>query len=158
MRRKSKELLNKKKLDGFVSFHSGGDHISKSFKPKRESVDRFILNLQYETSHYCREKSSKKYLPSDFSARNLYRCYSNEVRIKGEDLGSKWFWTSACRNAEIHVFSVHLTHLTFYLLKFLIVFWNTIVQATRYIVPNRSKFFLKMLKIILILKLSFSHS
>lgn len=54
----------------------GGDRKSKIFQPKREAVRQFIGRYEPVESHYCRNKTTRLYLPSHLSIRKLWRQYN----------------------------------------------------------------------------------
>lgn len=57
----------------------GGDTLSTKFQQRREGVKSFISQLHFIESHYTREKSCRKYLPSDSTIKKLWRAYNNKV-------------------------------------------------------------------------------
>lgn len=54
----------------------GGDTQSKQHTGRRQAVRQFLSNLEAVESHYTREKTVKKYLPSDCSIRKLWSAYN----------------------------------------------------------------------------------
>jgi hypothetical protein len=65
--------------DGFVSDKRGGFKRSAVFKPKRESVMKFINSLQCIESHYFRGQCQRKYLSSDLNVKKLWGLYSSKA-------------------------------------------------------------------------------
>lgn len=54
----------------------GGDHRSHKSSAKRNKVIAFIKSFTVVETHYCRGKSTRQYLPSDLSAKKMWRIYN----------------------------------------------------------------------------------
>lgn len=57
----------------------GGDRVSIKYAEKKEAVKMFIGKLEFIESHYTREKSTRFYLPSDLTVRNLWTAYNEQI-------------------------------------------------------------------------------
>lgn len=74
------QRMAKRQLElGYVKFFSRGDHKKDLYQKKRESVMEFIGNLEGQESHFCREKSTRIYLPSPFTIKKLHAAYNGKV-------------------------------------------------------------------------------
>ncbi|CAG5054121.1 unnamed protein product [Parnassius apollo] len=62
---------------------------NKTKKSTIDTVDRFIKNLPAVPSHYCRQDSSKVYLPQEYkNVTNLYKLYKQHYVSQGVDVVS----------------------------------------------------------------------
>lgn len=59
----------------------GGDRRSEIYSQRRQAVHNYIMNLRPVESHYTREKSTRQYLPSDCSIKQLWRAYNNNEHV-----------------------------------------------------------------------------
>ncbi|CAG4944553.1 unnamed protein product [Parnassius apollo] len=60
---------------------------NKTKKSTIDTVDRFIKNLPAVPSHYCRQDSSKVYLPQEYkNITNLYKLYKQHYVSQGVDV------------------------------------------------------------------------
>lgn len=58
----------------------GGDKKSAAYRPKRESVIKFISKFPAVENHYCRNKTSERvYLRSDLSINKMWKIYQSET-------------------------------------------------------------------------------
>lgn len=57
----------------------GGDRLIARFKPKKESVVKFLKNLPAKESHYNRNKSQRCYLSPELNIKKLWGLYNDSV-------------------------------------------------------------------------------
>lgn len=82
-------LLTKNRINGVANRHfrsgrcafetRGGDRHSKRFAERKEEVCSFIRKLQPIESHYCRDRTNRKYLASELNITKLWTMYDNAV-------------------------------------------------------------------------------
>lgn len=64
----------------------GGDHTSRKYLDKRDSVMKFISKFKCSKSHYCRSKTSRVYLPATLNIKKMWRMYNesaeNDLQVK----------------------------------------------------------------------------
>lgn len=65
---------------------------NKTKKPTIDAVNKLIKNLPAVPSHYCRQDSSKVYLPQEYkNVTNLYKLYKQHYVDQGVDVVSENF-------------------------------------------------------------------
>lgn len=85
--RKRVETISKSlaKTGNTVKETRGGDRKSSKYKPKKDSIIKFISSIHGIESHYCRSKTKKRmYLSSKLSVNKLFQMYDSQV--EAEDL------------------------------------------------------------------------
>lgn len=56
----------------------GGDRVRNKNQAKMRSVQQFLNSLKCSESHYCANKSGRKYLPAELNIRKLWTMYNNQ--------------------------------------------------------------------------------
>ncbi|BES90131.1 transposon protein [Nesidiocoris tenuis] len=57
----------------------GGDRLARKYNDKRESVCAFLNGLEFVETRYTRERSTRKYLPSDCTVTKLWQLHNSSV-------------------------------------------------------------------------------
>lgn len=66
---------------GKMAFETrGGDRVSGKYTEKKKSVMKFIEKFKVIESHYCRNRTNRKYLPSSLNICKMWRMYCEEVK------------------------------------------------------------------------------
>lgn len=74
-------VLKRFRETGEMAFESrGGDRISVKYSAKRESVMKFIETFKVIESHYCRNRTNRKYLPSTLNISKMWRMYCQKMK------------------------------------------------------------------------------
>ncbi|XP_039278564.1 uncharacterized protein LOC120350175 [Nilaparvata lugens] len=71
-------ITNELKKNGEVVERRGGFRKKEKYSTQKISIMNFINTLKCVESHYCRERSCRKYLPSDLNVKKLWRIYSSK--------------------------------------------------------------------------------
>lgn len=63
--------------DGFVSDARGGFKQAARYDKQKDDIMSFIRSLKTKESHYCRNRTERRYLPSELSINKLYKMYND---------------------------------------------------------------------------------
>lgn len=69
----------------------GGDRKTNKFSGKRRSVMEFIQRFKVIESHYCRNRTNRKYLPSTLNITKMWRMYSSEFKDTPLEVKKSYF-------------------------------------------------------------------
>lgn len=90
---KLQRLAKKNFETGDVSEQRGGFKKSViDFNQQRESISTFLNSLPYTESHYCREKSQRKYLTPELNVSKLYNMFRDRFQSDDGNIPKKSYF------------------------------------------------------------------
>lgn len=71
---------------GFISENRGGFRKEQEYEIATKYVKEYLEKLEYSEAHYCRDKTTRKYLSADLNVTKLYALYKNFMEEEHPDV------------------------------------------------------------------------